>query len=295
MARLCYNGLATGASGSTVGLSLGVSLTSSATSVTFNAALTHSNGTAVPTITGSDYIPLEILDTNGRLSEIVYLTAYTAAGTTGTISRGKEGTTGVAHSSGDKIVHGATVMDATELWTPRVNDVLSSTSALTVVAGTWSTSAGVVVQTGTGASEGRALYQSMPQGAYGCSSVDLRYDSGSGTQRVGMHILCPPSSGNSGTVVYLQKNGSNFDLIVESVGAASINTVSTVTFAASTWSTLSVVHSVGGIEVFLDGTFICLAANTPDRAANSPYVGLYTFGAAASFRNLKTWRPTYPF
>lgn len=97
MARLRYNGLST---------TLGASLTSSATSVTFGAALTHSNGTNVPTIAGSDYIPLAILDSSGHLSEIVWLTAYTAAATTGTIARGKEGTAGVAHSSGDKVVHG---------------------------------------------------------------------------------------------------------------------------------------------------------------------------------------------
>lgn len=102
MARLRYNGLSA---------TLGASLTSSATSATFGAALTHSNGTNVPTISGSDYIPLAILDTSGHLSEIVHLTAYTAGATTGTISRGQEGTTGVAHSSGDKVIHGPTAID----------------------------------------------------------------------------------------------------------------------------------------------------------------------------------------
>lgn len=98
MARLHYNGLST-----TLG---GTGLTSSATSVTFAAALTYANGTAVPTITGSDYIPLAILDSSGHLSEVVWLTAYTSGATTGTIARGKETTTGVAHSSGDKVTHG---------------------------------------------------------------------------------------------------------------------------------------------------------------------------------------------
>jgi hypothetical protein len=113
MSRLRYNGLATGASGSSVALALGASLTSSATSVTFNAALTFDNGTAVPTITGSDVIPLSILDANGMLSEVVWLTAYTTGGTTGTISRGQEGTTGIAHSSGAKIVAAPTALDLT--------------------------------------------------------------------------------------------------------------------------------------------------------------------------------------
>lgn len=103
MARLRYNGLRA---------TLGASLTSSATSITFSAKLTHSGGTDVPTITGSDFIPLAILDpTTGKLSEVVYLTAYTTAGTTGTIARGKEGTSGVAHTSGDTVVHGPGVAD----------------------------------------------------------------------------------------------------------------------------------------------------------------------------------------
>lgn len=102
MTRLRYNGLTA---------ELGSGLTSSATAVTFAAALTHSGGTNVPTITGTDYIPLAILDSTGKLSEIVYLTAYTAAATTGTITRGRESTTGVSHSAGDAVVHGPNVAD----------------------------------------------------------------------------------------------------------------------------------------------------------------------------------------
>lgn len=124
MARLRYNALKTGSAGSGVALSLGASLSSSATSITFNAALTYNNGTAVPTITGSDYIPLEILDSSGNMLEIVWLTAYTSGGTTGTITRGQEGTSGVTHSSGDKIVCSSTVTDIA----PTYEDVLADMS-----------------------------------------------------------------------------------------------------------------------------------------------------------------------
>jgi hypothetical protein len=129
MARLRYNGLTT---------TLGAALTNSATSITFGAALTHSNGTAVPTIAGTDYIPLAILDTSGHLSEIVWLTAYTSGATTGTITRGKEGTSGVAHSSGDKVAHGPFADDATggalgyTAYTPATNYTTSSTTAVQV-------------------------------------------------------------------------------------------------------------------------------------------------------------------
>lgn len=103
MARLKYNGLRA---------FLGASLTNVATTITFSAGLKHSNGTNVPTITGSDFIPLTLLDpTTGLILEVVYLTAYTAAATTGTISRGQEGTSGVAHSNGDPVVHDAMAAD----------------------------------------------------------------------------------------------------------------------------------------------------------------------------------------
>jgi len=129
MARLRYNGLTA---------TLGGSLTTTATSVTFAAALTHSNGTNVPTLSGSDYIPLAILDTNGHLSEIVYLTAYTAAATTGTITRGQEATTGVTHSIGDKVVCGILAADVQgeNAWT---NPTLSGTWV--AFGGTYSTAA----------------------------------------------------------------------------------------------------------------------------------------------------------
>jgi hypothetical protein len=105
MARLRYNGLSA---------ALGGALTAGGTAITFAAALTHSGGTQVPTIAGTDFIPLSIIDqATGRLSEIVYLTAYTAGQTTGTITRAQEGTAGVAHAIGDKLVHSATVADLT--------------------------------------------------------------------------------------------------------------------------------------------------------------------------------------
>lgn len=110
MARLRYNGLR-----ATLG---GSGLTATATAITFSAALTYNGGagtpTAVPTIglTTSDYIPLSIVDpTTGLVSEIVYLTAYTTGATTGTISRGNEGTTGQVQAVGRQIVHDVSTGD----------------------------------------------------------------------------------------------------------------------------------------------------------------------------------------
>lgn len=115
MTRLRYNGLATGSAGSLSDLTLSGSHTNSTTTLTFNAALTHSNGTAVSTITGSDYFMLSILDSAGHVAEIVKVTAYTSGGTTATVTRGEEGTSGVSHSSGAKVVHAPTNQDMAPL------------------------------------------------------------------------------------------------------------------------------------------------------------------------------------
>lgn len=96
MSRLKYNGLraAVGAGG----------LASGATTLPLDAALTHSNGVSVPTISGGDYLPLVILDSTGHISEVVWVTAYTLGATTATITRGKEGTSAAAHSAGDAVI-----------------------------------------------------------------------------------------------------------------------------------------------------------------------------------------------
>ena len=75
---------------------LGASLTNSGTTLTFTAAPDFA------TIVSPDYIPIG-LDYGTTSFEVVYLTAYTAGATTGTITRAAEDAThwpAVAHSSG---------------------------------------------------------------------------------------------------------------------------------------------------------------------------------------------------
>lgn len=61
------------------------------------------------TITAPDFYVL-VVDPDTANEEVVYLTAYTAAATTGTFTRAQEGTSGVAHSA-KPWVHGATASD----------------------------------------------------------------------------------------------------------------------------------------------------------------------------------------
>lgn len=122
MARLRYD--------NSVG-TLGASLTSSGTTITFASAPSFA------TISSPDYIPLVLEPASTSPSanfEIVYLTAYTSGGTTGTISRGQEGTSGVAHSNGVAWAHGPVVLDAL----PQTSNYAVFTSS-----GSWTVPAGV--------------------------------------------------------------------------------------------------------------------------------------------------------
>lgn len=102
MARLHHNGLS--------GL-LDGAIDDNDTTATFAEGLTYNGGLSVPTLTGADYIPIALLDSDGKLAEIVWLTGYTEDALSGTISRGQEGTTGVAHADGARFVSAATAYD----------------------------------------------------------------------------------------------------------------------------------------------------------------------------------------
>ncbi len=85
---------------------LGATLTTGSTSITFASAL-QEGGSNISTIGTDEYLPLTIEN------EIVYLTAYTAGATGGTIQRGKENTVdpGVSHPNGTVIRNAPTTHD----------------------------------------------------------------------------------------------------------------------------------------------------------------------------------------
>jgi hypothetical protein len=104
--RLRYNGLLAG----TVPPTLAADISSSGTAITFHQPLKYQGTTPVPTIADPDYLPL-VINPDTAAMEIVWLTAYTAGATSGTVLRAQESTTGVAHTSGADIAHGPTVTD----------------------------------------------------------------------------------------------------------------------------------------------------------------------------------------
>jgi hypothetical protein len=63
----------------------------------------------LPTVASPDYVVL-VVEANTSNEEIIYLTAFTSGGTSGTISRGEEGSAAIAHSS-TTWISGPTALD----------------------------------------------------------------------------------------------------------------------------------------------------------------------------------------
>lgn len=104
--RLRYDGLLCGEDKPT--LSAGIDADD--TTVTFPDALTYAGGQPVPDIADPDYLAF-VVEADTDTQETIWVTAYTEGATTATVQRAKEGSTGVIHSSGVKLVHGPTVFD----------------------------------------------------------------------------------------------------------------------------------------------------------------------------------------
>jgi hypothetical protein len=88
-------------------------INASATSLPLAAALTYRGATAtpVPNIASPDYLPITVLDSSGKYSEEMWITAYTQGANSATVARAQEGSTAASHAAGDKIVHAPTAFD----------------------------------------------------------------------------------------------------------------------------------------------------------------------------------------
>lgn len=244
MTRLRYNGLSA---------TLGDALTSSSTA-----------------ITGSDYIPLSILDPNGNESEVVWLTAYTQGQTTGTISRGKEGTTRVTHASGDRIVHGPTVADLAanestagmlvDATTPgdaggRSDHFLGSAlSGWTVfnVSGALTPILGNSVVNLSSSGVGYIYKPFTPSGAF---AVEARLAVNPGVSGdVGLYVTdyegagSPATNGNAvAAALFWNSSVSKFQMDATRIAGGARTTLGTFDIPAATWIYLRVTRSAAGV------------------------------------------------
>lgn len=92
--------------------------TSAANPITFSSGGTTTgswvSSPGFPTIASPNYVAI-VVEPNTANEEIVYLTAYTSGGTSGTFTRAQEGTSGITHTA-TAWSHSPTVFDFTPLW-----------------------------------------------------------------------------------------------------------------------------------------------------------------------------------
>jgi hypothetical protein len=105
---------------------LGAALTTGSTSITFGSAL-QEGGSNIATLGTDEYLPLTIE------SEVVYLTAYTAGATSGTVVRARENTVdpGVSHANGTAVKNAPTKRDALKVRRTRIRGQGSMTTTST--------------------------------------------------------------------------------------------------------------------------------------------------------------------
>lgn len=80
-----------------------------------SSGITFASAPDFATLGANEYIPLVI--TEGEIREIVHLTAYTAAATSGTVERAQEGTAQGSFTTAAKWVHGPTAKDLNDFGT----------------------------------------------------------------------------------------------------------------------------------------------------------------------------------
>src|SRR5664280_2961925 len=89
---------------------LGASLAPGDTTITFGVAPPFA------TLAASDIVPITLDPVTPGSQEIIWLTAYTSGGTTGTIARGKEGTSATTHGPSAAWVQAPTTVDMPPGW-----------------------------------------------------------------------------------------------------------------------------------------------------------------------------------
>lgn len=106
-------------------------LASGITDVATTLPLTTGHGARFGTIGAGNKVRIVFLDASGNVTEIAYMTAI--SGDNATITRGQDGTSGVAHIAGDRVEHraGKSTMESFSQKTSTGTDAITETHAAT--------------------------------------------------------------------------------------------------------------------------------------------------------------------
>lgn len=258
------------------------------TGVADGNVLTFDSGTsewvaAAPTGGGS----LDVEDEGVSEATGVTVLNFTGAGVTATDAGG--GTVDVDIPGG-----------AGSAWTKYLDNALTATTGFTTLTGTWGAGSGQIAQTGTAAQYNRLYYATRTARALGAIQCEVRYDGGGSGATRGVGILCNHNgAGNSASFsVFLvtTDTGATWNLRAEADGFSALLNIP-VTYTTSTYATIEAVYTTSGIEISFNGTYKGLVnnINTANRVAEASYVGLMSYAATGTYRNLKVWGITPPF
>lgn len=184
---------------------------------------------------------------------------------------------------------------AADLWTPNVDVPLDTMTGLgSVGSGTWTIVSGVLNQSNASASDANIGWGTETQVASGivAAEVETRRNSGSGSlQRMGIYVAGPASGATSSyALVYLKtSDGTNWVVCEERAGVAVVLTSSGFTRSAGAWMRVSVMTTLRGINMYVDGTLMGTVAFGSNPGTIGTRVRLYATNVNADFRNLKTW------
>lgn len=173
-----------------------------------------------------------------------------------------------------------------------INDALGSTSTLlTALNGTWGINAGVLRQ--SNATGGQVSHISHATAVTPASAriveVECSYVSGAGNpQRMGL-IVSSSNIATTNLLVYANTadGGVSWQVVVEQDATVAYTTTA-IPYGGSGYLKLGAVLTGTAVDVYAAGVWYSV---TNPAFVPGKYVGLYTYGAAADFRNLKAWAP----
>jgi hypothetical protein len=183
-------------------------ITSSATSLT----VATGNGTLFPTLGGSDYFFCTLANTSGTV-EIVKVTARSTD--TFTVTRGQDGTSGVAWNSGDKVELRLVAASLNDI--PKLDEANTFTAANAL-----GTPASIVLTNATSVPVNQAT-GTLAVGNGGTGATSLTANNvllGNGTSA--LQVVAPGTSGN-----VLTSNGTTWSSVTPSGASGTVTSVAT--------------------------------------------------------------------
>lgn len=163
--------------------------------------------------------------------------------------------------------------------------------------GTWTVEVDRIRQSAVNTNVKRLRYTGMAIPAACVVQAEVRTDSSAtADNRVGLTVGIPTAGGTGGVAAHMRGNGTHLTEVYYEVDALSAHgtTVLPATVAYGTYVTLRMHVTDGAATIYVNGARLTTLRNNVGGAGQRPWLGLYSYNADSSWRNLKVWGPTLP-